>query len=171
MKGLLSQKPDSAPPQVGEQRRFTIEQRVSKAGKAWTKLKNAMNGEGTLCDVTAVRKTDFVDSHDNVSFNVEFETSGVKEPKPTHQGTSPARQGQDDRSSRIERQHSQEMCLRYLAIKVSVVQGEDLKKMLQMPTTEDLRALIDWFQRDVGHVPSTPAAQQQSEPDDEEIPF
>jgi hypothetical protein len=144
MKGLLSQKPDSTSPQVGEQRRFTIEQRVSKAGKAWTKLKNAMNGEGTLCNVTAVRKTDFVDAHDNVSYNVEFETSTSQEPKPTRQGASTARQGQDDRSSRIERQHSQEQAIRYATL-----------KGLTTITTEELRALIDWFQRDVGHVPSS----------------
>jgi|SRR5215469_13599447 len=64
-----------------------------------------------------------------------------------------------DRSSRIERQHSQEMALRYFALNSKNV----------APTTEQLRGMIDWFQRDVGHSPgpkNTPK-EEQAEPEEE----
>lgn len=74
--------------------------------------------------------------------------------------SAPQRNSSDDRSSRIERQHSQEMALRYAA----------LKNMVDINTTA-LRELIDWFQRDVGHVPSASTRPepeiQTSKPDDD----
>lgn len=47
---------------------------------------------------------------------------------------------------RIERQHAQEMALRYFCM---------IEKVPD--TTDKLRMMIDWFQRDVGHVPTAPA--------------
>jgi hypothetical protein len=69
---------------------------------------------------------------------------------------------------RIERQHAQEMALRYAEL-----------KSLNTITTEALRDLTDWFQKDVGNIPSgdkpaTPMPQTGSGegPDfDDEIPF
>lgn len=52
----------------------------------------------------------------------------------------------DNRSHRIERQHSQEMALRYF----------DLSQ--KIPTTAELRGMTDWFQRDVGNLPTQPKA-------------
>ena len=71
----------------------------------------------------------------------------------------------DDRSNRIERQHSQEMAIRYAAYS-----GLKLK-------TDELRSLIDWFQRDIGRSPENPVKPeplQQAEgfrEDDDEPPF
>jgi hypothetical protein len=48
----------------------------------------------------------------------------------------------DDRSNRIERQHSQEMALRYFT----------LRKMDTIDT-DMLRTMIDWFQRDISRTP------------------
>lgn len=72
---------------------------------------------------------------------------------------------QDDRSSRIERQHSQEMALRYFALSAN---GE-------VPETKQLRDMISWFQRDIGHAPSAPSQREPEPPppddSDDEVPF
>ena len=59
--------------------------------------------------------------------------------------------GNDDRSNRIERQHSQEMALRYFALSANG----------QVPDTKKLTDMISWFQRDVGRSPQK--EQQESE--------
>jgi hypothetical protein len=63
-----------------------------------------------------------------------------------------------DRSSRIERQHSQEMALRFFA----------LDPEGNIPDTKKLRGMIDWFQRDVGHVPGPPKPKVEDEPEPQE---
>jgi hypothetical protein len=75
--GLLTQKPTSPVPRVGEIKRYSLEQRVGKSGKPWTKVKAEGEGYGKPYEVVSVEKTDFVDSHGNVSFNVDLiELSG-----------------------------------------------------------------------------------------------
>ncbi len=82
--GLLSVKPGNEP-QEGETRTFAIEHRTSKNGKAWIKIKNAgPDFGGTPYRILAAEKTDFVDQHGNLSFNVEIEAavqSMEREPK------------------------------------------------------------------------------------------
>jgi hypothetical protein len=56
----------------------------------------------------------------------------------------------DARQNSIVRQHSQEMAMRYLAAKIAAGPS-------QMPDNEQLRALIDWFQRDASRVAVDPA--------------
>jgi hypothetical protein len=55
----------------------------------------------------------------------------------------------DDRSNRIERQHSQHMFLLVCQIKGSVP-----------ATTEEVRAGIDWWQRDISRIPLSKIEQQ-----------
>lgn len=64
---------------------------------------------------------------------------------------APAPEPGQDRSSRIERQHSQEMALRWFSLIAYSNEG-----VAEVPPTEKLRAMIDWFQRDVGRVPAAP---------------
>lgn len=75
IEGLLSQKP-GRDPEVGQVKCFTVEQRTSKAGKPWTKVKNSTpDMGGQPYRILAVNKTDFVDAHKNVSFNVQIESA------------------------------------------------------------------------------------------------
>lgn len=69
--------------------------------------------------------------------------------------TTPRVAGNDDRSNRIERQHSQEMALRYFALDGS---GD-------MPETKKLRDMISWFQRDIGKSPARTPTQCVEDPD------
>ena len=70
--GLLTQKPDSPAPAAGNTQRFSWEQRTGKSGKPWIKIKNEGEGYGSECEVVSAEKTDFTDSHGNVSYNVSF---------------------------------------------------------------------------------------------------
>ncbi len=73
--GLLSVKPGNEP-QQGETRTFAIEHRTSKNGKPWIKIKNAgPDYGGQPYRILQAEKTDFVDQHGNLSFNVEIEAT------------------------------------------------------------------------------------------------
>ncbi len=65
--------------------------------------------------------------------------------------------GSDDRSQRIERQHSQEMAIRWITLltTLGVMPTEDAS------TPKKLRETIDFFQRDVGRTASATTATQQ----------
>ena len=157
--GLLTQKSDTPAPVVGDVKPYVVSQLTAKSGKPWTKIKfDAQNGQ--LHKVLSVRKNDYQDQYGNVSYNLEIEpnesvlrhsnsTSNVKTP----QGQSP---NWDERSARIERQHSQEMALRYFALKNEV------------PTTEGLREMTSWFQRDIGRSPEK-RVQPEPEPPGETV--
>jgi hypothetical protein len=83
--GLLSQKASSPVPKIGEKRHFSWEERPSKSGKSYTKIKNeGPEYGGELCRVLSVAKTDYADSYGNISFNVQFE------PCPSEQVSQPA---------------------------------------------------------------------------------
>jgi hypothetical protein len=72
--GLLSQKPDSKAPEPGEERWFTWAEMTSKKGKPWIKIKNSSQEYGgQLCQIVDCQKTNFLDAHGNVSFNIGFE--------------------------------------------------------------------------------------------------
>ncbi len=75
LNGLLTQKP-GRDPQQGEIKLFTIEHRKGKSGKPYIKIKNAtaeMGGQPYR--ILSAEKTDFVDQHGNISFNLEVEES------------------------------------------------------------------------------------------------
>jgi hypothetical protein len=71
--GLLSLKPTSQKPRAGEQRYLSWENRISKNGKEWIKVKNRpVDMGGKLCEIINADQTDFVDAHGNIFFNIEF---------------------------------------------------------------------------------------------------
>ncbi len=73
--GLHSCKPGNDPV-VGQIKTFVIEHRKGKSGKPYIKIRsaNAENG-GTPHRILNAEKTDFVDQHGNISFNIEVEAS------------------------------------------------------------------------------------------------
>lgn len=73
--GLHSCKPGNDPV-VGQVKLFVIEHRTSKKGKPYIKIRsaNAENG-GTPHRILNAEKTDFVDQHQNVSYNLEVEAT------------------------------------------------------------------------------------------------
>ncbi len=73
--GLHSCKPGNDPV-VGQIKLFVIENRKGKSGKPYIKIRsaNAENG-GTPHRILGAEKTDFVDQHGNISFNLEVEAS------------------------------------------------------------------------------------------------
>ncbi len=73
--GLHSCKPGNDP-QIGQVKLFVIENRKGKSGKPYIKIRsaNAENG-GTPHRILQADKTDFVDQHGNISFNLEIESS------------------------------------------------------------------------------------------------
>ncbi len=73
--GLHSCKPGNDPV-VGQVKLFVIENRKGKSGKPYIKIRsaNAENG-GTPHRILGAEKTDFVDQHGNVSYNLEIEQS------------------------------------------------------------------------------------------------
>ncbi len=73
--GLHSCKPGNDPA-IGQVKLFVIENRKGKSGKPYIKIRsaNAENG-GTPHRILQAEKTDFVDQHGNISFNLEIEAS------------------------------------------------------------------------------------------------
>lgn len=146
--GLLTQKPDSPVPQVGGKRRFSVIEKTGKSGKKFNKIKSEGEGYGQLYEIASVQKTDFVDAHGNVSFNVKLiaaENGSAPPPAP-----APSKNGNGrspETQARIERQHSQEMAIRALAIhegkKPTMSEDQILLKLKQ---------LTDHFQRDIGNI-------------------
>ncbi len=168
--GLHSCKPGNDPV-VGQVKLFVIENRKGKSGKPYIKIRsaNAENG-GTPHRILNAEKTDFVDQHGNISFNLEVEASssppsafqhtkaamqqGTEHPfgdaNPTDYGNdtpqSPPQRFSmlDERQRAIIRQHSQSMALEVLKLKVTLneLTVEDL-------TPAKLRQLADYFDNDV----------------------
>ena len=75
--GLHSCKPGNEP-QIGQVKLFVVQHMTSKKGKPYLKIKsaNAENG-GTPYRILQAEKTDFVDQHGNVSFNMEVEATSA----------------------------------------------------------------------------------------------
>ena len=97
-----------------------------------------------------------------------------KKRKDAPQSRENGQESRDDRSSRIERQHSQEMALRYFDL--SLRAQDDPPHKGKIPTTAQLRDMISWFQRDIANSPEVngqpaPKAIAQIDEDGEEIPF
>lgn len=141
--GFLLQRPGREP-EKGQIRCFTVEHRPAANGKqAWIKVKNSTPDKGgqDYLIVTVGPTGRPPDAYGNVSFNIELE----KIPQPAaerasgHPGASTGYP--DERSHRIERQHSQEMAVRYAAL-----------KGLTAIEPDQFRLLIDWFQRDIANI-------------------
>jgi hypothetical protein len=108
--GLLSLKPTSQKPRAGEQRYLSWENRTSKKGKDWIKVKSATaEYGGKLCEIINAEQTDFVDTRGNLYFNVEFspiiEVGGSVQPatadrleakNDSHPATTPPVNGVDE---------------------------------------------------------------------------
>lgn len=59
---------------------------------------------------------------------------------------------------RIERQHAQEMMLRYFAMRPDLIP----KEISSADMSHMMREMTSWFQRDVGHVPVAPSKATES---------
>src|SRR5437868_13875516 len=82
LNGLHSCKPGNDPI-AGQVKTFTIDHRTSKTGKPWLKIKSAPPDQGGQpYRIVSAEKTDFVDNHGNVSYNVEIEPTQLKPPTP-----------------------------------------------------------------------------------------
>jgi hypothetical protein len=162
IEGLLTQKPGREPA-PGETKCFIVENRVSQSGNPWTKIKNATSDQGGgMYKILSVKPTGHTDSYGNISFNLEIEPSnmGTSAQVPSSNLSAGGQvqlaaplpfppRANDDRSNRIERQHSQHMFLLVCQIKGSVP-----------ATTAEVRAGIDWWQRDISRVPLSAIEQQ-----------
>ncbi len=81
--GLLSQKPTSPVPEPGQAKTFSWQQKTGKSGKPYIKVKNDDEEHGGVkCRILTVEQTDFVDSHGNISFNIEIEPLSGTDPAP-----------------------------------------------------------------------------------------
>ncbi len=76
--GLHSCKPGNDPV-VGQIKSFVVQHMTSKKGKPYLKIKsaNAENG-GSPHRIISAEKTDFMDQHGNISFNLEIEATGAE---------------------------------------------------------------------------------------------
>jgi hypothetical protein len=141
-------------PYIGDVKTFLIEERVGQSGKKWIKIKSAPADQGGRpYEVMSVAATDYSDAHGNVSFNLEIEPQNAPQTHQEAPGNVATGGGYEDRGHRIERQHSQHMAIQYAVL-----------KGLTEITPKDMMALIDWFQRDVGRVPTPPKSKARPEP-------
>ncbi len=157
--GLLTQKPTSPPPAIGDIRTYAWEQRISqKTGKPWIKIKSETSEYGGKpCKIISARQTDFVDAHGNLSFNLEIEPvngAPAHQERPVAAGTvlpygSPPPSAAkpysalDERQRAIIRQHSQSMAIETLKLKVTLneLTAEDI-------TPAKLTSLANFFDAD-----------------------
>ena len=117
------------------------------------KSKKAEEGGQNYIIRSAIQRDSYSDSYGNVGYDIEIEPAGVGT-----QSTQAAPQradggnGNDDRSNRIERQHSQEMAVRWITLltTLGVLKPEDIS------TPKKLRECIDFFQRDISRQPLSP---------------
>ena len=142
IQGLITQKP-GRDPQVGEVKCFTVEQRTSVSGKAWTKLKNSIPDKGgSMYKILSVKPTGFEDQHGNISFNLSVEPTSAAPTMPaTRSGTAPA---------------TKEPVRPYLMRCVNLLRlCHDAAKALDLTDGEDARSLFITMQRE-GYVPLMP---------------
>jgi hypothetical protein len=100
LNGLHSCKPGNEPI-VGQVKTFLVEQRTSKNGKPWLKIKSAgADNGGSPYRILNAEQTDFVDNHGNISFRLEIEAAnGEGGERPTEARHNPLPQRHDPPSS------------------------------------------------------------------------
>lgn len=149
-------------PNAGDTKNFAVLNMPAKGGKkAWIKIKSEPPDKGgSPYRVVAVTPTGWEpDEYGNVALNLEIEAVSAPAPRQDAPQRTFTASGGDDRSSRIERQHSQEMALRYFALTGKV------------PTTQQLRDMVSWFQRDVSQSPVISNEPEPAEEPEEDLPF
>ena len=133
-------KPGNAPV-VGQTKSFIISGDRIKSKKA--------EEGGQNYNITSVTpRESYKDSYGNVGYDIEVEPANGQQSTPAPQQRAASGNGNDDRSNRIERQHSQHMAV--LTVQMLVAQGV-------ISTLEEAKAkikdLTDYFQRDVSKSP------------------
>jgi hypothetical protein len=113
----------------------------------------------------AVQRESYKDSYGNVGYDIEIEPVNGTQSTQVDRGGAGTFNGRDDTGNRIERQHSQEMMLRYFAMIGGFPEGKS--------QTDAMREMTSWFQRDIGHLPERKSEPAPPPPQDEEeeIPF
>jgi len=133
-------KPGNAPT-VGQVKSFIISGDRIKSRKA-------EDGGQNYKIVSAIQRDSYRDSYDNVGYDIEVEPATGQQSAQAPQQRATGGNGNDDRSNRIERQHSQHMAV--LTVQMLVAQGV-------ISTLEEAKAkikdLTDYFQRDVSKSP------------------
>jgi len=106
------------------------------------KSKKVEEGGQNYTIMSVAPRESYKDSYGNLGYDLEIEpAAGSPTPQNAPQRAAIGN-GNDDRSNRIERQHSQEMAIRFFTLRGHTG-----------VSTDELRTLIDWFQRDVGRSP------------------
>ncbi len=134
------------------------------------KSKKVEEGGQNYTITSAVQRASYSDSYGNVGYDIEIVPQLASIPMQQSTQAAPQqaaapRQG-DDRSNRIERQHSQEMAIRWITLltTLGVIPPEDVK------TPKKLRETIDFFHRDVSRIPvATTETQAEPDPADEDV--
>jgi hypothetical protein len=148
MNGLHVCKAGNAP-QVGQVKSFVVTGDRIKS--------KPMDQGGQNYTITKVSQSDtYKDAYGNLGFNLEIEPQNGSGPTPAPRQQAASAGWSDDRSNRIERQHSQSVAVAYAT----------LKGMSDI-TSDQLVALIDWFHRDVSRMPTTVKKTESPEPEPE----
>ena len=150
MTGLHVCKPGNAPT-VGQVKTFVISgDRI--------KSKKVEEGGQTYKIVAVTQNETYKDSYGNVGYDIQIEPAlGAQAPPqstPAFTQRAATGNGNDDRSNRIERQHSQAMMLQYFAMIGGFPEGKK--------PHEVMREMTSWFQRDIGHSPEKEATNEES---------
>lgn len=165
--GLLTQKPDSPAPAAGNTQRFSWEQKTGKSGKPYIKIKNEGKDYGSACEVVSAEKTDFTDTHGNISFNVSFipqddAAGGVGEAR---QNGSSSAATSDERGDKIDRAVAFKGAVRVVAYEVQTGKCQPEEVAAKVETLTD--SLLAVLAPETG--PTEPASGQPKADDD--IPF
>ena len=135
IKGFHVCKPGNVPT-VGQTKSFII------SGDRIKSKKQEEGGQNyTITAVT--QNATYKDSYGNIGYDIEITPANGQQSTQVDRGGAGNGNGNDNRSNRIERQHSQEMALRYFGLSANG----------QVPDTKKLTEMISWFQRDVGRSP------------------
>ena len=116
------------------------------------KSKKAEEGGQNYIIRSAIQRDSYSDSYGNVGYDIEIEPATGQQSTQAPAQRAGSGNGNDDRSNRIERQHSQEMAVRWITLltTLGVLKPEDIS------TPKRLRECIDFFQRDISRQPLSP---------------
>ena len=132
-------KPANAPT-VGQTKTFTVNgDRI--------RSKSAQDGGQSYNVVSVAPRESYKDSYGNSGYDIEIEPQNGSQASKDATQSAGNSGWSDNRSNRIERQHSQSVAIEYWTLLASGggITPEDCKD------TKKLRAMIDWFERDIDH--------------------